>query len=103
MKHPRVRFGLRWLLVAVALAALALGGERMWRRRHSLLAEAAPYAVQQAFYTALDQALPEAPGQKRPVSARVPTRRHRRPVQDPRRLPSALLPPRDHRAGRCGD
>src|SRR4051812_37988347 len=70
MKHPRMRFGLRWLLVAVALAALALGGERMWRRRHSLLAEAAPYAVQEAFYTGLAQDLAGDPRQKRSVSAR---------------------------------
>lgn len=44
MKLPRVRFTIRWLMIAVAIAGLVLGGVIIQRRQGSYLASAAYHA-----------------------------------------------------------
>src|SRR5262245_6729654 len=67
VRLPRVRLKLRWLMVTMALIALSLWGERMWRRRAFYLEQAAPHAHFEAFYSdlALDLAgVPRQPPSK---------------------------------------
>ena len=44
MKIPRVRFTVRWIMVAVAVAALAFGIVRLWALRQLYLEKAANHA-----------------------------------------------------------
>jgi hypothetical protein len=71
---PRVRLKLRWLMVLVALVALSLWAERMWKRRAFYLEQAAPHAKMEAFYSGLALDLAGVPRQppSRTVSALTP-------------------------------
>ncbi len=53
MRLPRVRLKLRWLMVTIALIALSLWAERMWRLRAFYLEHAAPHAHLEAFFSDL--------------------------------------------------
>lgn len=53
MRLPRVRLKLRWLMVTIALIALTLWAERMWRLRAFYLKLAANPAHIEAFYSDL--------------------------------------------------
>src|SRR5262245_54061673 len=50
---PRPRFTVRWLMVAIAVVALAIGGSLMWQRRLAYLALAASHAQMEAFHAEL--------------------------------------------------
>src|SRR5438105_4148536 len=63
VRLPRVRLKLRWLMVTMALIALSLWAERMWRRRASYLEQAAPHAHMEAFYSDLALDLAGVPRQ----------------------------------------
>ena len=63
MRLPRVRLKLRWLMVTMALIALSLWAETMWRRRALYLGQAAPHAHFEAFYAGLASDLTGVPRQ----------------------------------------
>ncbi len=66
MSHKRLSFKVRSLMLAVAVAALCFGAERMWRRRQFYLEQAAPHAQMEAFYS--DLALDLAGVERQPPS-----------------------------------
>ena len=66
MTHKRVSFKVRSLMLAVAVAALCFGAERMWRRRQFYLEQAVPHAHMEAHYS--DLALDLAGVERQPPS-----------------------------------
>jgi hypothetical protein len=62
MRLPRVRFSIRWLMVAVAVAALALGAEATRRRWASFRAMAKELAQKEAQCRVLSNSMSWASG-----------------------------------------